>query len=75
MRPPRKRPESLTWVERTLGRGARVVATEAAVLTALERSDVPAPRLVASTSDAGAGGPALLMTRVPGRVCPVKTWQ
>jgi aminoglycoside phosphotransferase (APT) family kinase protein len=114
MRPPRKRPESLTWVEQTLGRGARVVATrrltggltslvheltvvrngrqsryvlrswapdnehkdwivrtvaaEAAVLTALERSDVPAPHLVASTSDVAAGGPALLMTRVPGRV-------
>jgi aminoglycoside phosphotransferase (APT) family kinase protein len=109
-----KRQLSLTWVERTLGRGARVIATrlltggltslvhelivmrnghrrryvlrcwppgnehkewilravaaEAAVLTALERTDVPAPRLVASTSDAAAGGPALLMTRVPGRV-------
>ena len=114
MRPRRKRPEALAWVEQTLGRGARVVATrrltggltslvheltiarngrrsryvlrswapdnehrdwilrtvaaEAAVLTALERSDVPAPRLVASTSDVTAGGPALLMTRVPGRV-------
>ena len=114
MHPPRKRPESLTWVEQTLGRGARVVATrpltggltslvheltvvrngrksryvlrswapdnehkdwilrtvaaEAAILTALERSDVPAPRLVASTSDAAAGGPALLMTRVQGRM-------
>ena len=114
MRPPLRRPELLTWVEQTLGRGARVVATrvltggltslvheltvvrdgrrsryvlrswphdnehkdwilgavtaEAAVLTALERSDVPAPRLVASTSDVAAGGPAVLMTRVPGRV-------
>jgi len=114
MRPPRQRSELLTWVEQTLGRGARVVATrlltggltslvhelavvrngrrsryvlrswapdnehkdwilrtvaaEAAVLTALERSDVPAPRLVASTGDVAAGGPALLMTRVPGRV-------
>jgi aminoglycoside phosphotransferase (APT) family kinase protein len=46
----------------------RAVASEAAVLTALERSDVPAPRLVASTGDVAAGGPALLMTRVPGRV-------
>ena len=110
----RKRPEILTWVEETLARGARVVATrrltggltslvheltvvrnghrsrlvvrswppdnahedwirrsvaaEAAVLTALERSDVPAPQLVASTSDEAAGGPALLMTHVPGRV-------
>jgi aminoglycoside phosphotransferase (APT) family kinase protein len=114
MRPPRKRPESLTWVEETLGRGARVVATrlltggltslvhdltvvrsgrrsryvlrswaagnehqdwirrtvaaEAAALTALEGSDVPAPHLVASTGDVAAGGPALLMTRVPGRM-------
>jgi len=111
---PRKRPESLTWVEQTLGRGARIVATrrltggltslvhevtvaqngrrsryvlrswapgnehrdwirravaaEARVLTALERTDVPAPRLIASTADVKAGGPALLMTRVPGRV-------
>ena len=102
------------WVERTLGRGARVVATrlltggltslvheltvermgrrsryvlrtwpadnvhkdwivrtvaaEAAVLSALERSDVPAPKLIASTVDDTAGGPALLMTRVPGRL-------
>ena len=46
----------------------RTVAAEAAVLTALERSDVPAPHLVASTGDVAAGGPALLMTRVPGRV-------
>ena len=114
MRRPRKRPESVTWVEQTLGRDARVVATrlltggltslvheltvvrngrrsryvlrswapanehkdwilravaaEAAILTALERSDVPAPRLIASTGDVAAGGPALLMTRVPGRV-------
>ena len=114
MRSPRTRPESLAWVEQTLGRGARVVAArrltggltslvheltvarngsrtryvlrswapdnehkdwilrsvarETAVLTALERSDVPAPRLVASTGDDTPGGPALLMTRVPGRV-------
>jgi aminoglycoside phosphotransferase (APT) family kinase protein len=46
----------------------RAVAAEAAVLTALERSDVPAPRLVASTSDVAVGGPALLMSHVPGRV-------
>jgi len=114
MHPPRKRPESLTWVEQTLGRGARVVATrqltggltslvhevtvvrngrrsryvlrswapgndhknwilrtvaaEAAVLTALERSDVPAPQLVATAGDEAPGGPVLLMTRVPGRM-------
>jgi len=46
----------------------RSIAAEASTLTALEWSDVPAPRLVASTSDVAAGGPALLMTRVPGRV-------
>ena len=46
----------------------RTVASEAAVLTALERSDVPAPHFVASTLDEAEGGPALLMTRVPGRV-------
>ncbi|MEO7190980.1 MAG: aminoglycoside phosphotransferase family protein [Vicinamibacterales bacterium] len=46
----------------------RAVAAEAAVLTTLERTDVPAPRIVAFTSDVSAGGPALLMTRVPGRV-------
>src|SRR6187397_1991085 len=100
MPPPRLRPESLTWVEQTLGRDARVVAkcrltggltslvheltveengrrsryvlrswppgnqhqdwilrsiaAEASTLTALEWSDVPAPRLVASTSDVAA---------------------
>ena len=46
----------------------RAVAAEAAVLVALEPSDVPAPRLVASIGDETAGGPALLMTRMPGRV-------
>jgi len=114
MRPPRKRPEALAWVEQTLGPGARVVATrrltggltslvheltvarngqrsryvlrswtagnqhrdwirrsvarEAVILTALDRSVVPAPHLVATMGDDGPGGPALLMTRVPGRV-------
>lgn len=47
---------------------ARAVASEAAVLTALERSDVPAPRALGSTSDASNGGPAVLMSRVPGRM-------
>lgn len=46
----------------------RAIAAEAAILTAIERSDVPAPRLVASTTEVPTGGPALLMTRVPGRV-------
>jgi len=114
VRLPPKRPESLPWVEQTLGHGARVVAVrkltggltsrvheltvdqngrrsryvlrswaadhehkdwilrsiaaEGAVLAALERTDVPAPRLIGSTTEAAASGPALLMTRVPGRV-------
>jgi aminoglycoside phosphotransferase (APT) family kinase protein len=111
LRPPA---ETLAWVERTLGSGARVVgwrrltggvsssihrlavehngrreslilrrwvpdadhaeyvigavASEAAILTALERSDLPAPRLIGSTTDAAHAGPAVLMTRVPGRL-------
>jgi aminoglycoside phosphotransferase (APT) family kinase protein len=111
MRPPA---ETLAWVERTLGRGTRVVgwrrltggitssihrltverngrrglyvlrrwvpdaerpqdtagavASETAVLAALERTDVPAPRVIGSTTDAGHAGPAVLMTRVPGHV-------
>jgi aminoglycoside phosphotransferase (APT) family kinase protein len=113
MHPPRTRPpaETLAWVERTIGPGARVVgwrrltggltswvhrltveqngrrgpfvlrrwgeheafsigavASETAVLTALERSDVPAPRVIGSTTDAAHAGPAVLMTRVPGHV-------
>jgi aminoglycoside phosphotransferase (APT) family kinase protein len=46
----------------------RAVASEAAILTALERSDLPAPRLIGSTTDAADGGPAVLMTRVPGHL-------
>lgn len=116
MHPLRARPpaETLAWVERTLGRNAKVVgwrrltggltssvhrltveqnrrresyvlrrwvpdaehadyaigavASETAVLTALERSDVPAPRAIGSTTDAAHAGPAVLMTRVPGHV-------
>jgi aminoglycoside phosphotransferase (APT) family kinase protein len=116
MHPPRTRPpaETLAWVERTLGRGARVVgwrrltggltssvhrltveqkgrrrtyvlrrwapggehaawvagavARETAVLAALEGRDVPAPRVIGSTTDAAHAGPAVLMTRVPGHV-------
>ncbi|HEX8107598.1 MAG TPA: aminoglycoside phosphotransferase family protein [Kofleriaceae bacterium] len=48
--------------------GMRAVASETAVLTALERSDLPAPRLIGSTTDAAHAGPAVLMTRVPGHV-------
>jgi aminoglycoside phosphotransferase (APT) family kinase protein len=111
LRPP---PETLAWVEQTLGSGARVVgwrrltggiascvhrlavehngrreslvlrrwvpdrdhaeyvmgavASEAAILTALERCDLPVPRLIGSTTDAAHAGPAVLMTRLPGHV-------
>jgi aminoglycoside phosphotransferase (APT) family kinase protein len=111
VRPPA---ETLAWVERTLGSGARVVgwrrltggitssvhrltvehhgrreslvlrrwlpgrdrpeyvtaavASEAAILTALERSDLPTPRLIGSTTDAAHAGPAILMTRVAGHM-------
>jgi aminoglycoside phosphotransferase (APT) family kinase protein len=41
---------------------------ECAVLARLEGSDIPAPRVVGSTTDATVGGPAILMTRLPGKV-------
>ena len=44
------------------------VTSETAVLNALERTDIPAPRLIGSTTDAADAGPAVLMTRVPGHV-------
>jgi aminoglycoside phosphotransferase (APT) family kinase protein len=47
---------------------ARVVPLETAVLTKLEGCDIPAPRVVGSTTDAALGGPALLMTLLPGKV-------
>src|SRR5687768_385169 len=47
---------------------ARAVPLETAVLTKLEASDIPAPRVIGSISDAALGGPAVLMTRVPGKV-------
>ena len=53
--------EHKDWIVRT-------VEAEAAILSALARTDVPAPRVIASTIETAAGGPALLMTRVPGRV-------
>jgi aminoglycoside phosphotransferase (APT) family kinase protein len=110
--PPSRPPhETLAWVERTLGRDARVVdaqrltggltswvhaltveqhgrrtsyvvrwwdvgadhavdavRSEAAVLTALAHSELPAPRLRDTTLDVADRGPALLMTRLPGHV-------
>lgn len=44
------------------------VPRETAVLKALEKSEVPAPRVIGSTTDAAHGGPALLMTCLPGTV-------
>jgi aminoglycoside phosphotransferase (APT) family kinase protein len=47
---------------------SRAVPLETAVLTKLEGSDIPAPRVIGSTNDAALGGPAVLMTRLPGKV-------
>jgi len=47
---------------------ARAVPQETAILTTLETTDIPAPRVIGSTRDAAIGGPAVLMTRVPGMV-------
>lgn len=46
----------------------RAVPLETAVLTKLEGSDIPAPRVIGSTDDVARGGPAILMTRLPGKV-------
>ena len=54
-------PDHQAWV-------VRAVAAETAVLGVLEGSQVPAPRVLGSTTEAAHGGPAVLMTRVPGRV-------
>jgi hypothetical protein len=49
--------------------GSNAVRREAAVLTALERSGLPAPRLVDADPDGlRAGVPAIVMSRVPGRI-------
>lgn len=47
---------------------ARAVPLETSVLTKLEASDIPAPRVIGSTTDAALGGPAILMTHVPGKM-------
>jgi aminoglycoside phosphotransferase (APT) family kinase protein len=47
---------------------ARAVPLETAVLTKLEGSDIPAPRVIGSITDPALGGPAVLMTRLPGKV-------
>ena len=46
----------------------RAVSLETAVLAKLEHSDIPAPRVLGSLNDAAHGGPAVLMTRLPGTV-------
>ena len=46
----------------------RAVPLETAALTKLEGSDIPAPRVIGSTDDVARGGPAILMTRLPGKV-------
>jgi hypothetical protein len=51
--------ESEQWI-------ARAVPQETAVLMMLEGKDIPAPRVIGSTTDAALGGPALLMSCVPG---------
>ena len=47
---------------------AGAVPMETSVLTKLEACDIPAPRVIGSTTDAALGGPAVLMTRLPGTV-------
>jgi aminoglycoside phosphotransferase (APT) family kinase protein len=47
---------------------ARAVPAETTVLTKLEGRDIPAPRVISSITDAARGGPAMLMTRLPGTV-------
>jgi len=47
---------------------ARAVLRETAILAKLEGSDIPAPRVIGGTSDAALGGPAVLMTCLPGEV-------
>ena len=49
--------------------GSSAVRREAAILSALERSGLPAPRLVDADADGlRAGVPAIVMSRVPGRI-------
>jgi aminoglycoside phosphotransferase (APT) family kinase protein len=60
------------WIPSELDHAAdapRLVENEAHVLGGLESTDVPAPRVLASdTTGESTGVPAILMTRVPGRV-------
>lgn len=57
------------WVKHETERGRRRVAREATALSRLAGTSVPAPELIAtSQGDETDSTPALLMTRVPGRV-------
>lgn len=57
------------WPDGDVDDGRVLVPREAAVLQAVEGSPVPAPALVATDAGGEAAGlPALLMTRVPGRL-------
>ena len=47
---------------------ARAVSLEIAVLRKLKGSDLPVPRVIGSITDRARGGPAILMTRLPGSV-------
>src|SRR5262245_18593279 len=47
---------------------ARAVPRESAVLGKLQGTGIPVPRVIGSTTDAALGGPAILMTRLPGAV-------
>jgi aminoglycoside phosphotransferase (APT) family kinase protein len=47
---------------------ARAVEQETAILAKLAGTGIPAPRVLGSITDAALGGPALLMTRMPGKV-------
>jgi aminoglycoside phosphotransferase (APT) family kinase protein len=49
------------------------VLMETAVLAKLEGTGIPAPRVVASTTDAACGGPAILMTCLPGKMLLIPT--
>jgi aminoglycoside phosphotransferase (APT) family kinase protein len=58
------------WMPHSEWKGwiARAVRLETAVLTKLEGSDIPAPRVIGSITDPARDGPAVLMTRLPGNV-------
>src|SRR3954466_2597708 len=53
--------ESEQWI-------ARAVPLETAVLTKLEVSDIPAPRVIGSANDTAPGRPALLIHPGPGQM-------